>query len=299
MMRKLVPIAFFFALAAPAWSWGLVGHGLVNEAATHGTPSTMPIFFHEAYPQLVWLGYEPDRWRGAGESLDAFNAPNHFLDYEYVAELDLPRGRYDYIALLHSSGVLRQWGIDLDSAGFLPWRIAELCEQLEREWRNWSRDDLTAAERAAVESSIVFLSGVLGHFVADAANPHHSTIHYNGWALSPVPEGYATDCSTHSRFETYFVSKAVDLEDVLKAVEPPVRRDDYFGTALDLIRNSQSLVDEIYEIDAAGGFDPENESEVAHRFASGRLALGASTLRDLWWSAYRNGTERRSSRENR
>ena len=31
-----------------------------------------------------------DRWRGGGPSLDAANAPDHFLDYEYVADLTLP-----------------------------------------------------------------------------------------------------------------------------------------------------------------------------------------------------------------
>ncbi|MDX1582155.1 MAG: hypothetical protein R3338_01005 [Thermoanaerobaculia bacterium] len=289
-MRKVITITLLLlGIAVPSSGWGLVGHSIVNEAATFGAPSEMPFFFHRSYPQLIWLGYEPDRWRGAGDSIDAFNAPNHFLDYEYVDHLDLPPRRYDFIELLYESGTLRDQGIDVDSAGFLPWRIAEVTQQLEREWRNWSRDDLTSAERIAVEDSIIFLSGVLGHYVADAANPHHSTIHYNGWALTPVPDGFATDCSTHFRFETYYVSKTVDERDVFALVGPAVLRDDYFETALTLLRSSQELVPEIYTIDARGGFDPENESEEAYAFAVGRLATGAAFLRDLWWSAYLSG----------
>lgn len=289
MTRKWTVVFLLALIAVPASGWGLVGHGIVNEAATYGVPSEMPEFFHEAYPRLVWLGYEPDRWRGAGDSIDAFNAPNHFLDFEYVSDLELPSERYEYIRLLDVSGTLKRFGIDLDTPGFLPWRIAEVSEQLEREWRNWSREDLSRDERKAVEESIVFLSGVLGHYVADAANPHHATIHYNGWAIAPAPAGYATDCSTHSRFESYFVTKSVEAKDVFEEVAPPTTRPEYFATAVDLVKSSQARVDQLYRIDAQGGFDPSNGSEEAHRFVVSRLAVGASVLRDLWWTAYRKG----------
>ncbi len=289
-MRRLALFAVALLCSAPLWGWGFVGHGIVNEGATHDVPVEMPAFFHEAYPRLIWLGYEPDRLRGAGDSADAFNATNHFLDYEYVAGLDLPDERYEFIDLLYRSGTLAEYGIDNDTSGFLPWRVAELGQLLEKEWEIWSRDDLTAEERAGVEKTIVLLSGVLGHFVGDAANPHHATVHYNGWAYAPAPEGFATDCSTHFRFETFYVSKAVKPADVYASLQPATVRTDYFSTALALIRDSNSLVEEIYSIDSRGGFDPASGSEEAYDLAVGRLSLAASVLRDLWWSAYLKGT---------
>lgn len=289
MMRNVV--GFLFLLAAmPAWGWGFVGHSIVNEASTRATPAAMPQFFHEAYPRLVLLGYEPDHLRGAGDSADAFNAPNHFLDYEYVEHLELPRKRYEFIDLLYESGTLRRFGIDNHTSGFLPWEVAELGQFLEQEWRRWSGEDLTAEERESVERTIVLLSGVIGHYIGDAANPHHSTIHFNGWAIAPAPAGYATDCSTHFRFETFYVTKAIDPADVFSAVAPLTVRADYFQTALDLIRDSNTLVDELYSIDARGGFDPDRKSEEAYRFTVSRLALAGSLLRDIWWSAYLKGT---------
>lgn len=281
---------FSVSLSLPAFGWGFVGHGIVNEASTHGVPSEMPRFFHEAYPRLVWLGYEPDRLRGAGDAADAFNGPNHFLDYEYVEHLELPDDRYEYVDALYESGTLRQFGIDNDTAGFLPWRIAELTQFLEKEWQIWSRDDLTSGERESVEEAIIFFSGVLGHFVGDAANPHHSTIHYNGWSVAPAPPGYPTDCATHFRFETQYVTKMIDRGDVFASLQPLTPRADYFGTALDLVRDSNSHVDTIYTIDARGGFDPSSASPEAYRFTVGRLSLAGSILRDLWWTAYAKGT---------
>lgn len=293
--RRLFRLSFTFVylslfISLPAFGWGFVGHGIVSEASTHGTPSEMPGFFHEQYPRLIWLGYEPDRLRGAGDSADAFNATNHFLDYEYVEHLELPDERYEYLHTLYESGTLRRFGIDNDTSGFLPWRIAELAQFLEKEWQIWARDDLTAGEREGVERTIVLLSGVIGHFVGDAANPHHSTIHYNGWALAPAPEGFATDCGTHSRFETQYVTKAIDRGEVFAALGPLTARPDYFHTALDLVRDSNSLVETIYTIDAHGGFDPANESPEAYRFTVSRLSLAGSILRDIWWTAYVRGT---------
>lgn len=289
-MRLVSILIALLCFSSPVLGWGEVGHGYVNEAATFGVPAEMPAFFHEAYPRLTWLGYQPDRWRGAGDAADAFNAPNHYLDYEYVAHLELPPTRYEYIDLLYRSGTLDRLGIDNTKPGFLPWRIAELTELLEREWKLWASPDLTEQERAIVEDSILFLSGTLGHFVADAANPHHSTMHYNGWVVAPAPAGYATDCSTHWRFETAYVTREVEVADVFELVASPVVRADYFDAGLSFVRSSFALVHDLYQLDARGVFERGASTSEAYEFTTGRLAAGASLLRDLWYSAYLAGT---------
>ncbi len=103
-----------------SFGWGEKGHLLSSEAATFGLPTDMPIFFYKSYPELIYLGPDPDRWRGAGESSDGVNPPDHFLDYETVSHFDLPPNRYKFIALLADSGTLRRYGINVESAGFLP-----------------------------------------------------------------------------------------------------------------------------------------------------------------------------------
>jgi len=286
MARAVLLGTLLLLLPSLLLAWGEKGHSISNEAATFGLPAEMPAFFHKAYPSLIYLGYDPDRWRAGGESLDAVNPPNHFLDYEYVAALELPRDRYKFIALMESSGTLRKFGITNTTAGFLPWRIAELTELLTVQWRLWrgSRSE----ERPQIEQNIIFLSGVLGHFVSDGANPHHTSMHYNGWAFAENPNRYPTDCETHGRFESVFVTQTIVTADVIPKLAPPVLRSDAFTTALDLIRGSLSKIDEIYRLDRDRAFFRETRSAEGRAFVTDRLAVGASVLRDLWWSAYKN-----------
>ena len=142
--------------------------------------------------------------------------------------------------------------------------------------------------RRFIEADIIRDAGVLGHFVGDASNPHHTTIHYNGW-VGPNPNHYATDCDTHDRFERYFVSHALDVSEVVPHVSAPVLRTDYFAAALGEVRESNSLVEPLYRLDRDGAFalvTPPSKQGVD--FAAARLAAGAAMLRDLWWSAWKN-----------
>ena len=108
----------------------------------------------------------------------------------------------------------------------------------------------------------------------------------------PNPNGYANDCEIHSRFETAFVSHAITREDVFPRLAAPELTSDYFATGLSLIKDSNSIVERLYAMDRDGGFDvlrpvkPE-----AKEFVVARLAKGASVLRDLWWSAWKNSAQ--------
>jgi len=283
---KKVILLIILIIPSTLFAWGEKGHYICNEAATFALPNDMPQFFHRAYPELVFLAYDPDRWRGAGESLDAVNPPDHFLDYEFVAGLNLPADRYKFIDLLYRSDTLRRHGITNALTGFLPWKIAEETERLTNEFRQWRF--ARPPERAYIERDIVHIAGVLGHYAGDSANPHHATIDFNGW-VEPNPKGYATDCDTHNRFETRYVSHTIDLRDVTPLVKAPLLRTNYFGAAIDMVHESDSLVETLYRIDRDGGFDIFRPvSPEAKAFAAGRLAAGAGLIRDLWWSAWRN-----------
>jgi hypothetical protein len=282
-------LALFLSLAAalPLAAWGEKGHFMVNEAATLATPVELPPFFHEAYPRLVYLAPEPDRWYTGGlPSIRAVNFPEHFLDYEYVAGLELPADRYQAVDLLYRTGTLRRFGIANSTAGFAPWRIAELAELLTVQWKLW-RQSAEGPEREQVEENIVHLAGILGHYVGDTSNPHHTTIHYNGWADAENPRGYRTDCDTHERFEYDFVTRAIELEDVRREMRPPLLVTDWFGAAMTHIREANALVPPLYELDRAGAFDRGTGTAEARRFAAQRLGAGASMLRDLWWSTWK------------
>ncbi len=288
-MKNTLAIILLSIFLRPETSlaWGEKGHYITNEAAAMNTPNDLPPFFHQAYSELTWLAYDPDRWRGAGEAQDAMNPPDHFLDYEYVEELKLTPNRYQYLHLLETSGVLRRHGLLNSSPGFLPWRIAELSDRLTKEWRLWRAAKPGSPERIYIERDIVHTAGILGHFTGDAANPHHATLNFNGW-VTPNPNHYATDCDTHWRFETQFVSRAITTADVAPRVAPAVVRSDYFAAALAMVRESSSLVERLYQLDRDRAFNYPPVSASGKEFAVRRLAAGAALTRDLWWSAWRN-----------
>ena len=272
-MKNLVLAIALTLFALPCPGWGEKGHYIANEAATHGVPYEMPAFFHDSYPALAYLGYEPDRWRGAGPSLNA-SSPEHFLDYEFVSHLGpLPASRSRYFELLISSGTLDRYGIRMSTPGLNPWRIAEICEMLTRQWRLWRFED-NPIEKRQIEGNIVHLAGILGHYVADSANPHHSTIYYNGWT-GPNPNGYRYDCRTHSRFESQFVTMNVVSSDVTPLLAQKHRRDNYFEEAVGFIKSSNDQLETLYALDRDGAFDGTGTKE-GHEFARKRLSVAAS-----------------------
>jgi hypothetical protein len=312
-IRTLFAVLTALITLAPVRAWEDKGHLLVNRAAAEAMPPDTPAFFRNAVAQLEYLGPEPDRWKkGAGASLRAMNNPDHFLDYEYVSGLNLPPSRYDFIQLLMDSGALKKHGLKLDAVGFLPWRIAEQTQALQSMWRDWREaPESTDAEKAAkrqIEHNIISTAGILGHYLADSANPHHTTLHYNGWdtKFAPNPDGYTTSEAEsarkrdgfHARFERDFVEKAVTLEDVKAAVAPLKPIDRIFDQAVAYVKESNALVTPLYELEKAGRLSTAGEVDAkAKAFAVSCLATGASRLRDVWAHAMKGIPQSNNGRQ--
>lgn len=267
--------------------WGEAGHRIVGEAAARALPADMPAFFREAVGQLTYLNPEPDRWRAPRDvapldsAMDPAYSPDHFVDMELVpAGAARARDRYGFADSLRAAGVSPQ------VAGFLPWRILELTSRLREEFRLWRRAT-SPEERAWIEARIVNDAGVLGHYVADGANPHHTTIHYNGWT-GPNPKGYTpTGTGFHSRFESQYVETHLSVADVRPLVASQARtllplRDSVHA----FLGRSHAQLERLYELDKAERFDAKTMGAEHRRFAVERLAAGATMLRDVWWTAW-------------
>jgi len=268
-------------------AWGFHGHQIAARVATEGLPGEMPDFFREAAHQLVWLNPEPDRWRDRAEqeadpALGGHYNPNHYVNFEGVPdEVWEARDRYAYVDSLRAAG------IDGNIPGFLPFAIVEKTQRLRNGFRRW-REAESPEERRWIEARIVNDAGILGHYVTDGSNPHHTTIHFNGWDRNtPNPRGFTTDRTFHSRFESQFVGARVSLDDLRRAElgAPRVIADLREG-ALDHLRHANSHVVQLYELEQQETFGPGTESAEHHAFAVDRLADGARTLRNLWWTAW-------------
>jgi hypothetical protein len=273
-------------LAMP-FRWGATGHEMAARAAVAHIPDAMPQFFRDASDQLVYLDPEPDRWRSRDlVAMDHAFSYDHFIDLENVPKgaLDAP-DRFSYLDFLYKAGIDHPE----QKCGLLPYRILEIYERLVTEWRLW-RVERDPRHRTWIQQRIVNDAGILGHYVTDASNPHHTTIHYNGWAEGvPNPNGYTTDRHFHYRFETAFVEAHVHLQDVSSRVTGPPESvvGHVHQAVMDEILASHAQVDTLYRLDKEIGFNPDGPADPRTvAFAADRLAAGARTLSTLWWSAW-------------
>ncbi len=194
--------------------------------------------------------------------------------------------RYDYTAEMIKAGQKPT------TAGFSPFRMLELFQRLRVEFRLW-RNEADPQKRQWIEQRIINDAGILGHYVTDAANPHHTTIHYNGWS-GVNPKGYTTytrERGFHFRFEEEFVGAQIVLSDLLPLIGQEARviqnpREEIWR----FIQQGNAVVEELYILDKQEPFSATTTSPAHKRFAATRLAAGSSMLRDLWWTAWVTST---------
>lgn len=298
-------------LAAPAVvsAWGSTGHRLIGVAAVRALPEELPAFLRTAAAaaEVGELSREPDRSKGGGQPHDRERDTAHFVDMiedgrimtEQGMSIDaLPRLKSEYDAALLAAG------IKVDDAGYLPYAIMDGYQQLVRDFATWRV--LYAAEaresdpgkrawyredRVRREALILRDMGYLGHFIGDGAQPHHTTIHYNGWDRdTPNPEGFTTSRQTHGAFEGAFTARVARLDAVEAAMAAPALDGfDLRARVPAYLRTTLGEVTPFYALEKAGGFADGDPRGAA--FATERLAAGAAELRDLIVLAWRDAAD--------
>jgi hypothetical protein len=273
------------ATSSASVRWGDHGHRISGRAAATNLPAEMPAFFRDAAAQLEYLNPEPDRWRNRTYAAvdDAYEF-DHYVDLEIVPDSALAAvNRFQYLAILERGGMDNA----ARAAGLLPFRILELYERLIVEFSLW-RSTLDDEARRSIEQRIINDAGILGHYVTDGANPHHATIHYNGWAEdAPNPKGFTLDRTFHRRFESDFVGAQVRLQDLLPHVSAwPRRLGDARTEIMAFLSTSNAQITRLYELEKLEGYQATTTSAAHKRFAVDRLAAGVEMLRSLWFSAW-------------
>lgn len=265
-------------------AWGEAGHKLSGKVAATDLPKEMPRFFRRTTAQLEYLNPEPDRWRSRvfQEMNEAFSY-DHFVDIEMVppAAFDA-EDRYAYLVALYQAGVQKP-----ETAGLLSFHIVELYQRLRTEFNLW-RNAKDKRTREWIEQRIINDAGTLGHYVSDGANPHHSTVHYNGWNKDyPNPNNYTTDNTFHGRFESEYVQTHININDLLPRInKTPRLLDNPRAEVMKFLRDSNSQVTRLYEIEKRNTFNEKTTAPENKEFAIERLIAGIQMLRDLWWTAW-------------
>jgi hypothetical protein len=290
--RGIASLALIFCLMAqtqPATAWGNEGHTYINRVAAQKIPISLPLFFRRAVEEIAYLGPEPDRWRSSTEfALKNAQEADHFIDLERVSWLDpFPPGRYEFYRKLYEKRASTTDHPDdylPEHVGLQPYITMEVFGRLKAAFREYRQLRAQHKPTDSVQQAIIFYAGWLGHYVADGSQPLHTTIQYNGWT-GPNPNGYTTEHHIHSEFESTYVAAHITPKDFSALVKAPEPIDDPFAAYLAYLRNSNTLVQDVYAIDKSGGFIGKG-SAAAFDFTTRRLAAGSQMLLNLWNAAW-------------
>lgn len=308
-MKRIVAAFCVLALAVlPASSvtaWGHTGHRLIGLAAARALPDEVPAFLRTpaAASAIGEYSREPDRWKGAGQPHDRERDTAHFVDLTDDGRVMVPGGpTLDALPRLKSEydAALLAAGTNVNDAGYLPYAIMDAWQQVASDFAYWRVLSAAAARETDDAKRAWYLAdlerreqlilrdiGILSHYVADGAQPHHVTIHYNGWDRdTPNPEGFTTSRQTHGHFEGDFIQRIGALSAVEAAMPAPeLDGFDLRPRVAAYLTRTLGFVVPFYRLEKAGGFvDTDPRGTV---FATERLAAGAAELRDLVVLAWR------------
>ncbi|MFM7101947.1 MAG: hypothetical protein ACKO3N_12340 [Verrucomicrobiota bacterium] len=306
-------------LAAPAGlrAWDYELHRLVNELALASLPAEVPSFLQgpEVRERLAFLAGEPDRLRNNPDPLlRHVNGPDHYFDLEDLQPLglktaDLSPFRAEFLVQLARArqakpGAGPNLGDPADNdrtrwmPGLLPWRMAEDYARIVSAWsylKTFEAHGGTPGEIRHARENLVFYLGILGHFVADAAQPLHTTKHFNGWA-GENPAGYTTHRTFHAWIDGGYLRKTgFDREALFREIRPaqpvwgggPVPKDPVFGRAMAYVEAQWPHVETLYRMEKAGELSGRGEAGLRGRpLLLQQLRTGAQMLGDLWYSAW-------------
>ena len=287
---RFVPfLLLVLLLTNAAWPWGDEGHMMINRVAARKLPADVPAFLRNAEEQLAYLGPEPDRWREKSElALKLSQDPDHFIDLELVEGMTLPTDRYSFYRALEAKRQQTPSQAETflpEKVGLQPYITMEVFERLVVAFRGYRHALRDHTNTEFAERNAIFYAGWLGHYVADGANPLHTTVNYNGWTTAN-PNGYTTAKTIHWQMEGVFVAANLkQLKFAPLVPDKPTKLEKPFQDYLAYLQKSHGYVEQAYQLEKAGGFAAEGTPE-SRRFIEERMAFGADMLRNLWYTAW-------------
>lgn len=262
------------------FGWGFHAHKIINKNAVYLLPNnTLFGFFKKNIEYLTESAVNPDKRR----YVLADEAPRHYIDLDSYTLLGfkiLPK-YYSEIENLIADDSLAKHGI-------LPWHISEVQKNLTKAFV--SKDPKWILKTAAD----------LGHYVADAHVPLHTTHNYDGQ--------YSNQKGIHALWETrlpelyskkydYIVGKAEYIDDVQKEVWEAVNMS---HNALDSVFKYETEVSKIVGEEFKYAFEEKNAitirtyskefskiySDKLNGQVERQLRSSIKMLADLWYTSW-------------
>ncbi|MFD1188684.1 zinc dependent phospholipase C family protein [Pontibacter rugosus] len=161
MATRHTAILLLLMLLLPlnGYTWGFFAHQRINRLAVFALPPEMVGFYKKHIRYITENAVNPDKRRYAVEG----EAARHYIDLDVYGDSALhtmPRFWLQAVEK-YSEDTLQAYGI-------VPWHI------------NLMKHQLTQAFKERNQDRILRLSTEIGHYIADACVPLHTTQNYNG-----------------------------------------------------------------------------------------------------------------------
>lgn len=261
------------------FAWGFLAHQRINRLAVFCLPPEMITFYKYHIRYITENAVNPDkrRYAVAGE------APRHYIDLDVYSDdtrSTLPHSWKEAVDV-YSEDTLMAYGI-------VPWQI------------NFMKYQLTEAFRQKDAKRILRISADLGHYIADAHVPLHTTENYNGqltnqhgihglWE-SRLPEIFSDDYD-------YFIGTATYIDNPLEAAWQAVMSS---HQALDSVLQFEKELtsrfpeDKKYSFEQRGNITTKVYSKAFckayHTMLTGqverRLKASIKLVGDLWYTSW-------------
>lgn len=136
--------------------WGFYAHGWINRTAVYLLPPEMRLFYQHYQSFLEAHATDPDKRRYAV----AEEGPRHYIDLDHYS---------DSLPPLYWRDAVETYGQDsLRAHGIVPWHVESMRYRLTEAFRN---HDIPAILKNSAE---------IGHYIADAHVPLHTSSNHNG-----------------------------------------------------------------------------------------------------------------------
>jgi len=172
-------------LSSPqAWAWGPTGHRLAEQWAVETLPPEIRGFFEANRSLLIDHANDPDSLMAK----DHLERGKHYIYFEDYGMFPYPKLPHSFERAVHQYGSGR-----INRNGLLPWQIGKMSLKLTEAMkaRNWDEVRTDAA--------------LLGHYVADAHDPLHTTENYDGQLTGQTGLASRFEIQLVDRFKNFFI----------------------------------------------------------------------------------------------
>jgi hypothetical protein len=159
-MKKITLLAAaLLVCSALSYGWGFFGHKVVHQLAIYNLPKQLQGFYFKHQDYIVSKSVRPDERRND----DPAEAPRHYIDIDVYGEeaVNTMPEAWEAAAARYTADTLLKYGI-------VPWHVVVMQERLTNAFKQKNVD------------SILYYSADLGHYIADAHVPLHTTVNYDG-----------------------------------------------------------------------------------------------------------------------